>query len=192
MANNKIGVETVNRDEFNFKMYNYFNSHSKSKNSLWSLNQERFVIQILTEIESGVKKTSKHYHFANLYELLRISGEVFVVLKRKKIDDPLIYLVPFENIYDKLLEAHIQTGHGGRDRMHYYVKKKWVISKNSCAIFAAICQTCNRKRAAPVKNVVVKLILSDGFNVRGQVDLVDLQSCPHGECHRCNSRCHPN
>lgn len=37
------------------------------------------------------------------------------------------------------------------------------------------------KKATPKEGVVVKPILSDGFNVCGQVDLVDFQSCPDGE-----------
>lgn len=148
---------------------------------MWNLRQEQVVIEILTEIENGSSKSSRHYHFQKLHKLVKIGGNVFVVQKRKNENDPLVYLVPYENCYDKLLEAHIETGHGGRDRMFYYVKKKWVISKNTCAIFVSLCKTCIRKRAAPRKAVVVKPILSDGFNLRGQVDLVDLQSCADGE-----------
>lgn len=51
----------------------------------------------------------------------------------------------------------------------------------ACALFASLCQICVRKRAVPKKGVVVRPILSDGFNVRGQVDLVDFQSCPDGD-----------
>ena len=37
------------------------------------------------------------------------------------------------------------------------------------------------KRAAPKKGVVVTPIISDGFNVRGQIDLVYFQACSDGE-----------
>lgn len=179
MANNDN--EIVNRVDFNLKIENYFTSHSNSNNRLWNLSQEKLVIEMLTEIENGVKKTQKHYRVSKSYELVKISGEIFVAQKRKNTNDPLIYLVPYENCYDKLLEAHIQTGHGGRDRMFFYAKTKWVLSKNSCAIFASMCTICNRKRAAPKKHVVTKPILSDNFNTRGQMDLIDLQSCRDGE-----------
>lgn len=182
MTNNEI-VEFVDRGEFLAKMNNYFVNHSNSNNRLWSLSQEKSVIKLLTEFENGVKRTSKHYRASKSYELIKISGEVFVAQKKENKLDPYIYYIPWENSYEKLLEAHTQTGHGGRDRMYYYAKTKWVLSKNSCAIFASMCKICDRKRAAPQKNVVTKPILSDNFNIRGQMDLIDLQSCPDGEYH---------
>lgn len=125
MANN-VG-ETVNQAEFDEKVRIHFKNNCKSNNSLWNLKQEHLAIKVLSGIENGVKKTAQHRHFEKLYELVKIGTSVFIVLKRKSVDDPLIYMVPYENYYDKLLEAHLQTGHGGRDRMSYYAKKKWVI-----------------------------------------------------------------
>lgn len=90
-------------------------------------------------------------------------------------------MVPFEEYFSKLLEAHIQTGHGGRDTMLFYIKKKWRISRIACEIFIQCCSTCNRKRTTIRKGVVVKPITSKEFNSRGQVDLIDFQSNPDGE-----------
>lgn len=174
-------VEIVNKAEFDARMQIYFNNNSQSKNCLWNKMREQFVIQKLTEITDGTKKTAQHRNLERHYELMSVSGNVFVIVKRKNLNDPLIQLVPYENYYEKLLEAHIQSGHGGRDRMLFYLKQKYVISKQSCTIFVSMCKTCTRKRAAPRKGIVVKPILSDGFNVRGQVDLIDFQSCADGE-----------
>lgn len=91
-------------------------------------------------------------------------------------------MVALEDYYEKLMEAHIQTDHGGRDKMLYYIKEKWRIIKSACEIFVSYCQTCNRKRVASKTGVVVKPIITDGFNVRDQVDLIDFQSsCRDGE-----------
>src|SRR5436309_4266617 len=65
--------------------------------------------------------------------------------------------------------------------MQYYIKEKYRITKVACEIFVSCCGTCNRKRIVPKRGVVIKPILSDGFNVRGQVDLIDFQSCHDGE-----------
>lgn len=37
------------------------------------------------------------------------------------------------------------------------------------------------KRLVPKKGIVMQPIIFEDFNVRGQVDLVDLQSAPNGE-----------
>lgn len=65
--------------------------------------------------------------------------------------------------------------------MLYYVKNEWRIPKVSCQSFVTCCQTCNRKRAAPKRGVVVKPIVSNGLNMRGQVNLIDFQSYSDGE-----------
>lgn len=77
---------------------------------------------------------------------MKIGNNLHVVLKRKDVSEPLIYMVSFENYYDKFMEAHIQSGHGGRDRMHYYGKKKWAVSIKASAIFASLCKVCIRKK----------------------------------------------
>ncbi|XP_051165171.1 KRAB-A domain-containing protein 2-like [Leptopilina boulardi] len=116
-----------------------------------------------------------------MYEIVQIGSECNLILKRSSGSDDLVYMVPFEEYYTKLMEAHTQTGHGGRDRMIYYMKKKWRIPRNACEIFNNLCETCNLKKSSKRKGVVVKPIISHGFNARGQVDLIDFQSCPDGE-----------
>ncbi|XP_043462868.1 KRAB-A domain-containing protein 2-like [Leptopilina heterotoma] len=102
-------------------------------------------------------------------------------MKRSDPSQPTIFMVAIEDYYDKLSEAHVRTGHGGRDKMMFYSKDKWKISKTACQMFVSFCKTCDRIRAAPKTGVVIKPIVSDGFNMRGQVDLIDLQSCPDGD-----------
>lgn len=117
-------VAIVDRDIFNQKLQEFTNTHSKNNKSIWSVEHEKIGVKYLSEIESGdVKKSQQHYHYGKLYELLGIGNGVHVVLKRKNPDDPKIYMLNFDNYYDKLAEAHVQTGHGGRDRMHFYAKK---------------------------------------------------------------------
>ena len=54
--------------------------------------------------------------------LIGISGnEVRVILKGRNVSEPLVFLVAVENLYDKLLEAHIQTGHEAK-KMFFFLK----------------------------------------------------------------------
>lgn len=54
-------------------------------------------------------------------------------------------MVSFEEYFDKLLEAHTNTGHGGRGKMLYDIKINWRIYRLACEIFAT-CTSCNLKR----------------------------------------------
>lgn len=105
-----------------------------------------------------------------------------VILKRSDVTEPISYMVAVEDYYEKLMEVHIETGHGGRDKMMYYIINKYRISKKACEVFVVTCcQTCNRKKPVPKRGVVIKPITTNGFNVRAQVDLIDFQSNPDGE-----------
>lgn len=44
-----------------------------------------------------------------------------------------------------------------------------------------LCEVCQRKRKIPNKGIVLKPILSEDFNSRSQIDLIDLQANPDGE-----------
>ncbi|XP_029162592.1 KRAB-A domain-containing protein 2-like [Nylanderia fulva] len=172
----------VNRDEFNEKLDKFYSNRPGSNRTVWRRDQMINVMKVLQEIQvPSTKKTVSHYHYAKKYELAKIGTESYVILKRKTSNEPVIYVIAMEDYYDKLLEAHIQTGHGGRDKMQYYIKEKYRITKVACEIFVSCCGTCNRKRVAPKRGVVIKPILSDRFNVRGQVNLIDFQSCRDGE-----------
>ena len=64
--------------------------------------------------------------------------------------------------------------------MNWHIKNascEWNIgfhgSSSNQHVFSNCCKTCNKKQAAPKKGVIIKPIISDGFNMRGQVDLID-------------------
>ena len=83
-----------------------------------------------------------------------------------------------EDAFDVIRHAHIATGHGGRDRMKKELNHKyanittWALNK-----FKSFCLECQKKRKKPTATgVVVRPTLSEDFNSRGQVDLIDMQS----------------
>ncbi|CAF3798384.1 unnamed protein product [Adineta steineri] len=86
-----------------------------------------------------------------------------------------------EHYYKILKEAHLKTGHGGRDKVryetgqHYY----WIPSK-VIDVFLPTCVSCQLRK--PLKaHVVPTAIISLGFMMRLQMDLVDMRTRPDGE-----------
>ncbi|XP_063827754.1 uncharacterized protein LOC135077121 [Ostrinia nubilalis] len=49
------------------------------------------------------------------------------------------------------------------------------------SIFLNLCKTCLSRKSFPKKGIVVKPLVSDDFNRRGQIDLVDFQTSPDQE-----------
>lgn len=104
-----------------------------------------------------------------------------VIKKRQSENDPIIFLVSLEEFYDKLMEIHTSTGHGGRDKMKLALKTKYCIPRTVIEIFIKCCKRCAEKKNQHKKGIVVKPIITNDWNHRGQVDLIDFQSTPDGE-----------
>ena len=74
------------------------------------------------------------------------------------------------------------TKHGGRDICHSTLKDIFAnISQRQIQLFCEFCDTCQLKKSGIKKGVVVSPIVSEDFNKRCQVDLIDLQSQPDDE-----------
>ena len=59
-----------------------------------------------------------------------------------------------------LNDAHITTGHGGRDRMLKHLKTKYEnITYKDILIYLNICEPCLQKQKSQKKGIVVKLSL---------------------------------
>lgn len=86
-------------------------------------------------------------------------------------------------MYSIVLRAHLNTGHGGRDKMLKEVNKKYAnVTRDVLNLFKEMCEECQlKKRKIASKGLVVKPLLIKDFNSRGQVDLVDMQSMRDGD-----------
>jgi hypothetical protein len=78
-------------------------------------------------------------------------------------------------MYSSVLRAHLNTGHGGREKMLKAVNKKYAnVTRDVLNLFKEMCEECQlKKRKIVSKGLVFKPLLSKDFNSRGQVDLVD-------------------
>ena len=131
------------------------------------------------------KEYPRVYYWNKKYTLLRFpDGANILTFKdnpREALDATMV-VSHQGRVFDDLLALHIAGGHCKArtfyDRSttkHGQSIPRWVTN-----LFVKCCPTCVRRR--PRKKMVVghKPILTHGFGRRGQVDLIDFQSCPDG------------
>ena len=72
-------------------------------------------------IEEANKKTKgrnqKEYYLINKYEVYTVGETKKIILKRESIDEPVRFLVPYEQLFETIFRIHNQVGHKCRDIM---------------------------------------------------------------------------
>jgi transposase InsO family protein len=169
------------RKAFELNVQNY-------RNSLTSSMQEKSMITIALyndimkalKCGKGGKKVGidvKFYSWCKTHFKIILNVDMEILCSKK--NGTRIAMI--ENYYEILKEAHLKTGHGGRDKMrhetaqHYY----WIPSKVIDA-FLPTCVSCQVRK--PLKlHVVPTAIIFLGFMTRLQMDLIDMRTRPDGE-----------
>ncbi|KAJ8674129.1 hypothetical protein QAD02_005391 [Eretmocerus hayati] len=105
----------ISRDELEQKLKDTRDAKRGSNSRMW----DRDYIENVIKIPKNGENTPGNHYFIRKYELYQIGAESHVIVRREKLSDDLIYVVCIEDYYDKLLESHTNTDHGGRDRMAY-------------------------------------------------------------------------
>ena len=125
------------------------------------------------------KKTLNDYKLLKRYDVVDIAHFQKLIVCGS---DPVRYFVPLEDLFNVINEAHIACGHGGEKRMEKELQKKYAnVTRQQIKVFLSMCENCTLKKAKLNKGIVVRPILSNNFNSRGQVDLIDFQSQSDGE-----------
>lgn len=147
------------------------------KSDIWSAEQERNVIDILKNWKPGVSKDKTHYRVHDKYVIKSFAGIEKVVLKKNNL-----IMVNKESVFITIKNIHESCGHKGERKTHQKILETYAnIPRKIVGDFIHQCERCVEKlRKKSSKGVVVKPILADDFNERGQVDLVDYQSMPDG------------
>ncbi|VEN35518.1 unnamed protein product, partial [Callosobruchus maculatus] len=65
--------------------------------------------------------------------------------------------------------------------MIHNLKTKYDVGRYAIEKFLETCEVCQKKKNKSHANLTIKPIISTNFNSRGQVDLMDFQSCPDNE-----------
>ena len=122
------------------------------------------------------------FEFHNVHVLARKSVvEEYVANHGVKNEHACPKLAYFEQVFDAILSSHEAVGHAKSERTHKMVIKKFSnISRNMVELFISMCPRCATTKIVPAKQLPRKPIISETFNDRGQVDLIDMQSIPDG------------
>ncbi|KAK4328993.1 hypothetical protein Pmani_000629 [Petrolisthes manimaculis] len=115
-----------------------------------------------TVAEVSTTKSRHQYYILNKYEVLLCGDVEKLIKKRKSPEDRPIYYATIEDTYDIINKAHIETGHGGRDRMLKHLGQKYDnITTDAVELFKSYCRVCQEKKKRPkTTGVVVRPILS--------------------------------
>ena len=151
----------------------------KSTNNI-IFTRERYneTIHSVKEAKSVTKKTQLQRYLTKKYDVLEIAGIEKLVRKGKDV----IYYCTTEELYRLIKTAHSGIGHGGIPKTYKELKKQFAnISREVIKLFIQLCEHCIlKKKRSETSKLIVRPITSSDFNSRGQVDLVDYQSCPDG------------
>lgn len=111
--------------------------------------------------EVSTIKSCHQYYILNKYEVLLCGDVEKLIKKRKSPEDRPIYYATIEDTYDIINKAHIETGHGGRDRMLKHLGQKYANITDAVELFKSYCCVCQEKKKRPkTTGVVVMPILS--------------------------------
>ena len=112
------------------------------------------------------------------------------LLKRFEVDDTSmlfkrgtnLIFVGIEEILDVIHNTHLELGHAGRDITRRKLAEKYAnITESQILLYLEGCETCALKKKRVKKGLVVKPIVSNNMNSRGQCDLIDMQSEPDSD-----------
>lgn len=134
---------------------------------------------VTESMKSTRKKTQRDFLQPQEVSCFHITSETASIFwRRESADDPPLFYIPMEEMFEVIKRARLATGHGGRDRMLHELGKKYEnVSIEAMNLYKSFCAECQeKKKRAMVKGVVVKPILTKEFQSRGQVDLIDMQS----------------
>ncbi|CAG4965256.1 unnamed protein product [Colias eurytheme] len=173
------------KEKFESKLAVYEQQNQGSQRKPWTTERISEVINNVRKARVSMvfkqARTSMDYYWISKYDIMEIANEDFLIFKRKSPDDPTVRIISTSEYFATLQEIHNACGHGGRDKMIHAIKSRYYIPRKAIEIFLDLCPTCEMKKALPKKGIVTKPIVSQDFNMRAQVDLIDFQSCPDDE-----------
>ncbi|CAK1589526.1 unnamed protein product [Parnassius mnemosyne] len=156
---------------------------TNAKNTAY-IEDERYkkLIEEVSTAKITARKTSRDYWLLRRYDVLTIDQKSKLIFPVKDTTSTIIYYACDRELFDILHEAHIQIGHGGRDRMMKEVGSHYKnITRKDIETYLELCEPCQQKQKNIKKGIVVKPNISSEFNSRCQVDLIDFQSQPDGD-----------
>uniref|UniRef100_A0A7E4VEB1 Integrase_H2C2 domain-containing protein n=1 Tax=Panagrellus redivivus TaxID=6233 RepID=A0A7E4VEB1_PANRE len=135
------------------------------------LNRQEYnaKLQRLLEIENPqVSKSPQDFRLIKTYDytVQEINGRKMHRLVKRGTS---FMIVPIEEMYDILKEAHVHLKHGGRNSLQMYFRNKYAnITKDCIMTFLNLCKFCPRKKK--IRELRIK---ADPLNVLNNISLMD-------------------
>lgn len=156
---------------------------NKSPNCiLFQSNELQEKIDLVKQVQAKSSKSPNEIRLLKRYAVLNVNGSDKLIKTLDDAGSSILYYVSVDQMFDICFEAHLNTGHGRRDRMETELSRRYAnVTRPVTQAFLDLCEECQLKRKKTKRNVVVKPIISNSFNSRGQVDLIDFQSQPDSD-----------
>ena len=120
---------------FNSKLYEL---HNDEKSVLLPKEEYNNIINHIKKISQ--KKMAHDYYLLKKYEILQCGNVEKLIRKREDGEQNPIYFVTIEEMFDAIKQMHINTGHGGRDKLIKEISKTFAnITHESLNLFKTLC-----------------------------------------------------
>lgn len=178
-----LRMSAVSEHEFRLKLDAYI--QKSESNNTFLFTQYKYK-ELIADVKASLCKrreskplTSLDYRRIKRYDILSIGDVEKLIKKRSTNDDEIKYFCHIDELYEIIHKAHIDTGHKRTRCMDKELKKKYCnITRDVIDIYLRLCGQCQLKKKNKGKGLVVRPILSNNMNSRGQVDLIDMQTEP--------------
>ncbi|XP_043491623.1 KRAB-A domain-containing protein 2-like [Polistes fuscatus] len=140
------------------------------------------LINDVQNAKTTTKKESRDYKLLKRYDVIIIGKKSKLIYPLKEGVNTIQYYITDSELFHILHEAHLATGHGGRDKMSKELSTKYKnITRHDLELYIHLCEPCQKKKKGIKKGIVLKPMIMSEFNSRCQVDLIDFQSQPDRE-----------
>ena len=177
-----------NINNYKIQFYREISSYTNrsTNNPLFSAERYDQMIELLLngKQKPPANRNTQEIACLKTYDVVGFGGKSKLIKKDGEFSDGIIkYFVQVDELFDVIKEAHVTSGHRGIVNTLKEIKKKFInVTEKQVTLFISGCDECKRKHSKPKNSsaLVIKPVISNDFNARGQADLVDMQSCPRG------------
>ena len=174
-----LAVPVMSAALFKEKLANWLSTQTTNSSHFVNDADHHLMIKKLLAFSTANEKPSNSREFRWVASLTLVEyGDTYKLVRKNGGKQ----VVPESRLFEVIHDAHVLSGHGGRDKLVAVLKKEfWNVTYEFVQIYLSTCQQCEEKRPRARRHLVVSPIVSDGFNSRAQADLINFESEPDGE-----------
>ena len=120
----------------------------EENNLLWTEEYEKKVLKILTEWETGVKRSRQEYHLHQKFVIVNLAGISKVSVKK---DSRL--MATKKNVLSIIKDIHVSIGHKGEKKTYKKICENYAnITRKIVSEFIKQCERCAEKSKGKLYN----------------------------------------